>query len=125
MKRWRIEGFAGGLCVAAVVVAPGTPVHAGNGEAAARTFAQAKLQRVGDYIRFEVPYGVFTYRTIRHYVVAENDVAVLNDRGREILRLQACHPRFFATHRYIVDAKLVAVSPRGASAYTLVRSAST
>ena len=26
--------------------------------------------------------------------------------------LQACHPRFFATHRYIVYAHLVAVDPR-------------
>jgi hypothetical protein len=26
-------------------------------------------------------------------------------------RLQACHPRFFATHRYIVDAPLVSVVP--------------
>ena len=41
----------------------------------------------------------------------EPDVAVLRDHGRELLRLQACHPRFFATHRYIVDAKLVSVVP--------------
>ena len=31
--------------------------------------------------------------------------------GKEILRLQACHPRFFATHRYIVDAALVSFAP--------------
>jgi sortase A len=74
--------------------------------------------RIGDYIRFEVPYGTFTYRVVRHYVVADNRLSVLRDHGREILRLQACHPRFFATHRYIVDAKLVRVAPRGASAFT-------
>jgi len=88
-------------------------------------FAWINNIRTGDYLRFEVPYGTFTYRAVRHYVVAENDVAVLQDHGREILRLQACHPRFFATHRYIVDAKLVAVTPRGGTAVTLVRSAST
>jgi sortase A len=88
-------------------------------------FAWINNIRVGDYIRFEVPYGVFTYRAVRHYVVAENDVAVLQDHGRELLRLQACHPRFFATHRFIVDARLVAVTPRGGSPYTPVRSAST
>jgi sortase A len=87
-------------------------------------FATINNIRVGDYIRFEVPYGVFTYRVTRHYVVASNAVAVLQDHGTEILRLQACHPRFFATHRYLVDAKLVAVSPRGASTYAPVRSAS-
>jgi sortase (surface protein transpeptidase) len=57
-------------------------------------------------------------------VVSDNAVDVLKDHGAEILRLQACHPRFFATHRYLVDAKLVGVSPRGGAAYAPVRSAS-
>src|SRR5207302_1924757 len=80
--------------------------------------------RVSDFIHFELPYGVFTYRVTRHYVVTDNAVAVLQNHGREILRLQACHPRFFATHRYIVDAKLVAVSPTGGTSYS-PRSAAT
>lgn len=71
--------------------------------------------RNGDYVTFELPYGTFTYRAFRHYVVPSNDLAVLVNRGREVLRLQACHPRFFATHRYIVDAQLVAFVPRGSS----------
>jgi sortase A len=87
-------------------------------------FAAINNIRLGDYIRFELPYGTFTYRVTRHYVVADNAVDVLKDHGAEILRLQACHPRFFATHRYLVDAKLVGVSPRGGAAYAPVRSAS-
>lgn len=87
-------------------------------------FAAINNIRKGDYIRFELPYGTFTYRVTRHYVVADNAIAVLQDTGTEILRLQACHPRFFATHRYLVDARLVAVAPRGGTAYSLVRSAS-
>ena len=87
-------------------------------------FAAINNIRAGDYIRFELPYGTFTYRVTRHYVVADNAVEVLKDHGVEILRLQACHPRFFATHRYLVDAKLVGVSPRGGAAYAPVRSAS-
>jgi sortase A len=67
--------------------------------------------RPGDYIRLQVPYGTFTYRVTRHYVVADNDLAVLRNTGHEVLRLQACHPRFFATHRYIVDAVLAGVTP--------------
>ena len=74
--------------------------------------------RVGDYVELQVPYGTFTYRVTRHYVVTDAQVSVLRDQGREVLRLQACHPRFFATHRYIVDAKLVSVAPRGAPAFT-------
>ena len=61
-------------------------------------------------IRFVLPYGTFTYRVTRHFVVPATDVAVLRDHGHELLRLQACHPRFFATHRYIVDARLVSVT---------------
>ncbi|HXK15956.1 MAG TPA: sortase [Gaiellaceae bacterium] len=87
-------------------------------------FAWINNIRDGDYITFDVPYGTFTYRATRHYVVADNTVAVLKNTGMEILRLQACHPRFFATHRYIVDAKLVGVAPRGGTAYSPVRSAS-
>jgi len=87
-------------------------------------FAAINNIRVGDYIRFELPYGTFTYRVTRHYIVADNAIDALKDHGVEILRLQACHPRFFATHRYLVDAKLVSVSPRGGVAYAPVRSAS-
>ncbi|MFL5964680.1 MAG: sortase [Gaiellaceae bacterium] len=86
-------------------------------------FAAINNIRVGDYITFELPYGTFTYRTTRHSVVTADDVAALEDEGMELLRLQACHPRFFATHRYLVDAKLVSVQPRGGAAYTPVKSA--
>jgi sortase A len=87
-------------------------------------FAAINDIRRGDYIRFELPYGTFTYRVVRHYIVAASAIDVLRDHGSEILRLQACHPRFFATHRYLVDAKLVGVAPRGGSAYAPLRSAS-
>jgi sortase A len=72
-------------------------------------FAAINDIRPGDYVNFELPYGVFTYRVTRHYIVPATALSELRDHGSEILRLQACHPRFFATHRYIVDAKLVSV----------------
>jgi sortase A len=87
-------------------------------------FAYINDIRVGDYVELEVPYGTFTYRVVRHYVVRDSQVSVLRDHGREVLRLQACHPRFFASHRYIVDAKLVGVAPRGASPFTVRAQAS-
>jgi sortase A len=74
-------------------------------------FARINDIRNGDYMTLEVPYGTFEYRAVRHYVVPSDDLAVLRNTGHEILRLQACHPRFFATHRYIVDAALVAFTP--------------
>jgi hypothetical protein len=37
-------------------------------------------------------------------IVTANDIAVLRSRRREQLILQTCHPRFSATHRYLVFA---------------------
>ena len=75
--------------------------------------------RPGDYIRLEMPYGTFVYRTRTHRVVTASDLSVLRSPDHEQLELQACHPRFFATHRYIVYASLVAVHPRGMAPYTV------
>jgi sortase A len=82
-------------------------------------FAHIDDIRPGDYIRVEVPYATFVYRAFRHVIVPATDLAMLRSPKHELLRLQACHPRFFATNRYIVDARLVSVHPRGGKAYTL------
>jgi sortase A len=73
----------------------------------------------GDSIRLELPYATFVYRTFKHRIVAAGDLTVLRSPPYEQLELQACHPRFFATHRYIVYAHLVAVHPHGMPAYAL------
>jgi sortase A len=75
-------------------------------------FSRIEDIRGGDYITIEVPYGTFTYRAVSHEIVSATDVAMLRSPDHELLRLQACHPRFFATQRYIVDARLVSVKPR-------------
>jgi sortase A len=80
-------------------------------------FAYINDIRPGDYIRLEMPYGTFVYRMVTHRIVPAGDMAVLRSPHHEQLELQACHPRFFATHRYIVYAKLVQVEPRGLQAY--------
>jgi sortase A len=80
-------------------------------------FSHIEDIRDGDYIRVEVPYGTFTYRALRHVIVPATDMAMLRSPRHELLRLQACHPRFFATHRYIVDARLVSVQPRAGRHY--------
>jgi LPXTG-site transpeptidase (sortase) family protein len=74
--------------------------------------------RRGDLITLEVPYGTFRYRVFRKKIVGSDDLAVLQSHGREVVALQACHPRFFATHRYIVWGRLVRIEPRGAAAFT-------
>jgi sortase A len=79
--------------------------------------------RKGDYIRLEMPYATFVYRATGHRIVVATDLSVLRSPSHEQLELQACHPRFFATHRYIVYANLVSVRPRGMAAYRVEASA--
>jgi sortase A len=69
--------------------------------------------RPGDVIELQMPYATFTYRATGHRIVTASDVSVLRSPKHEQLELQACHPRFFATHRYIVYARLASVTPRG------------
>ncbi len=72
-------------------------------------FAHIDAIRNGDPIRVEMPYATFVYRAVRHEIVPADDLAMLHSPRYELLRLQACHPRFFATQRYIVDARLTDV----------------
>jgi len=72
-------------------------------------FSHIDAIRIGDYITIHVPYGTFVYRATGHEIVPATDLAMLRSPHHELLRLQACYPRYFATQRYIVDARLVAV----------------
>jgi sortase A len=80
-------------------------------------FSHLDAIRSGDTIRLELPYATFVYRAFMHRVVTATDLSVLRSPAHEVLELQACHPRFFATHRYLVYAKLVSVLPRGGVPY--------
>lgn len=82
-------------------------------------FAAIQSLRRGDTATLELPYGTFVYRIVGHAIVAAGDVSRLRSHGREVLALQACHPRFFATHRYIAYARPVRVLPRGGRPYSV------
>jgi hypothetical protein len=45
-------------------------------------------------------------------------VSRLRSPRHEVVILQACHPRFFATHRFIAFALPVEVIPRGGRPYS-------
>ena len=68
--------------------------------------------RNGDTISVELPYASIRYEVTGHRVVDDNDLSVLESHGREELVLQACHPRFFASQRYLVYARPVSVQGR-------------
>jgi sortase A len=71
-----------------------------------------RLER-GDRVRLEMPYATVVYVVTRHRIVDDQDLSVLRSGAREEVALQACHPRFFATQRYIVWARPVEITPRG------------
>ena len=73
-------------------------------------FSHIDSLRPGDRVTLQMPYGTFEYAVTRHVIVPADDLAVLRSHGKEVLALQACHPRFFATHRYIAYARLVRFS---------------
>ena len=66
----------------------------------------------GDAITLELPYATIVYRVTRHRIVDDNDVSVLESPHHEQLVLQACHPRFFASQRYLVYATPASVKQR-------------
>jgi len=81
-------------------------------------FSKIDEIRAGDPVTIELPYATFVYRVTGHVIVPANDLARLKSHGREVLALQACHPRFFATERYIVYATPERVIPRRGRAYS-------
>ena len=80
-------------------------------------FAHIDEMRPGDTITLQMPYGTFRYVVTGHQIVDAHALWVLRTHHREVVALQACHPRFFATHRYIVWAKPVLVQPRNGRPY--------
>src|SRR5438477_11134506 len=82
-------------------------------------FSHIERLRPGDTVTLRVPYATFVYRVTGHRIVAADDLSVLRSSGHELLELQACHPRFFATHRFIAFALPVKVIPREGPPYSL------
>lgn len=87
-------------------------------------FSHIDRMRTGDRITLELPYATFVYRVTGHRIVPADDLSVLRSPDHELLELQACHPRFSASHRYIVYALPTLVEPRGLPAYRPARAGS-
>ena len=102
-----------------------TPMPGQRGNAAIaghRTTYGAPFNRIdelepGDDILVATPQGEFTYKVTAHdsgdgsisghQIVSPNDVWVLDDAGDNRLTLTACHPKYSASQRIIVQAVLV------------------
>ena len=76
-------------------------------------FSRIDKLRKGDRVFLELPYATIEYAITGHRIVGANQTIRAEVEGHELLALQACHPRFFASHRYIAYAKPIAVSAPG------------
>src|SRR5262245_36795465 len=76
-------------------------------------FGSINEMQPGDLITMELPYATVVYRVTHHRIVDDNDLSVLKTHHHEQLVLQACHPRFFASERYLVYAAPISVTRRG------------
>ena len=74
-------------------------------------FSKIDELRRGDLVRVEMPYATFTYTVTGSRIVRADDLSVLRSKNYEQIALQACHPRFFASHRWITYARLAEVKP--------------
>jgi len=74
-------------------------------------FSDIESLRNGDLIHVEMPYGTFTYTVTGSRIVTGDNLSVLTSKRYEQIALQACHPRFFATHRWITYGRLTNVEP--------------
>jgi sortase A len=118
-----------------------TPMPGQRGNAAIaghRTTYGAPFNRIDeldpdDEISVSTPQGDFTYKVLPqknddgsvsgHLVVSPNDVWVLDDMGDNRLTLTACHPKYSASQRIVVQAILVvppALTPKLVSKPTVV-----
>lgn len=105
---------------------PQTPLPGQPGNAALaghRTTFKAPFNRLdelepGDLIFIETLQGKFTYEVMPqpagegevpkgHYIVGPRQIEILDDKGDNRLTLMACHPKYSAAQRIVVEAKLV------------------
>jgi sortase A len=105
---------------------PQTPMpgQAGNAALAGhRTTYKAPFNRIdelepGDQMTVETLQGTFTYEVLPqpgedgeppsgHYIVGPYATEILDDKGDNRLTLMACHPKYSAAQRIVVEAKLV------------------
>jgi sortase A len=90
---------------------------AGHRTTYAAPFSRIDRLRKGDRVTMELPYATVEYRITGHRIVPATATEVLRSGHKEVLALQACHPRFFASHRWIAYAEPVKITPRGGRAF--------
>jgi sortase A len=90
-----------------------TTAIAGHRTTWSAPFRDIDSLRMGDPITLEMPYGTFVYRVTGHRIVRSGDWSIIRNVGYDQLVLSACHPLYSASHRYVIFARLMTVTPVG------------
>jgi sortase A len=93
----------------------GTPLPGQSGNAAiaghrttyGHPFYNLDSVKVGDPIVLTTLQGIFVYDATRSFVVSPTDTDVIKNVFADVLTLTTCNPRFSASTRLVVQAKLV------------------
>lgn len=96
---------------------PGNAALAGHRTTYAAPFHRLDELAPGDLITVETLQGSFTYEVLPqavdpatppqgHRIVTPDQLEILDDKGDNRLTLMACHPKYSAARRIVVEAKL-------------------
>ncbi|HUE07829.1 MAG TPA: class E sortase [Acidimicrobiales bacterium] len=92
----------------------GTPLPGQNGNASiaghrttyGHPFYNLDGVKVGDPIVLTTLQGIFVYDTTKSFVVSPDDTSVIKNAFSDMLTLTTCNPRFSASTRLVVQARL-------------------
>jgi sortase A len=112
-----VEGTSASALRAGAGHYPDTPLPCGPGNVAiaghrttyGKPFANIDQLKAGDLIQLDTPIGSCVYEVSGDYkvVLASDRSVVANTVGQAVLTLTSCHPKGSASHRIVVQAKLV------------------
>lgn len=107
VNRAHLRSGAGHMPDTAMPGQPGNTVISGHRTTYGAPFYHLDRVAVGDVITFESAIGTNTYRVVETLVVEPTEVWLTDQWEGSWLTLTTCHPRFAATERLVVVARLV------------------
>ena len=107
VNRAHLRSGAGHMPDTAMPGQPGNTVISGHRTTYGAPFYHLDRVAVGDEITFQSALGTNTYEVVETLIVEPTDVWVTDQWEGSWITLTTCHPRFAATERLVVVARLV------------------
>jgi sortase A len=98
-----------------------TVAIAGHRTTFSAPFRRIDVLRKGDTVEVQMPYATLRYRVTSHRIVDDGDWSIVREVGHEQLVLSACHPLYSARQRWVVFAKLDAITAPGGRATSIAQ----